>query len=318
MEIITSTSFINHLSAQRMTMTNFHSDSPRRLVSAKAPKSSVLTWRVCVFASIPIILFVVNVLIPENPNLVSLLQSRSTFLPKLNNQTTSNQPEEGLTVITLTYGGTGDARYIAHNCAMLQQTRHRFIIHTDHPDQSFCNVCECERFIPFDCKCPDGKCQWKNPCQKLYFYIWALRKYKEFVLLDSDLMILKKNFLDRLQPRTKMHDFLATYGHAGITATNYKRNFNSGLIFIRYLPELDYDWMKRTMYETKAGFDQGILSGFVHNFYDNWDSLSWKWHCRGLIRFKQDLPLSDCYTFHDRTESKEIISKYNITLKSID
>lgn len=300
-------------------MNSYQTDSPRRFLTPKLPKSSVLTWRVFLLVSVSLILFFFNVMIPKNPNLVSLLQNRASFLHRLKNQTINNQVEEGLTVLTLSYGSTSDSKYIAHNCAMIKPTRHKFIIYTDKPDQSFCKICDCERFVEFDCKCPGkGKCERRNPCQKLYFYIWALRKYKEFVLLDSDLMVLKKNFLDRLQPRTKMHDFLATYGHAGITATNYKRNFNSGLIFIRYLPELDYDWMKRKMYEVKAGFDQGILSGFVHTFYENWDTLSWKWHCRGLLRFNQDLPLKDCYTFHDRAEVKQVMSQFNLKLKSLE
>lgn len=217
-----------------------------------------------------------------------------------------------LNVITLMYDQSTEHKNIEHNCAMISRTSHKFIVYTDDMDQPYCDVCECKRFVKKHCPCPSDEdgCDMKNPCEKLFFFIEMLGKYRELVLLDNDLLILKDYFLDRLQARSKAHDFLATYGHSGImNATIYRRNFNSGLVFIRWLPGLNYTDMKDVMYRCKSRNDQGIISEFVQEYYDNWDTLSWKWHCRGLKALKQDLPVRECYTIHDRNEVEEVLQK---------
>lgn len=201
-------------------------------------------------------------------------------------------------------------RNIDHNCAMISRTEHKFIIYTDDMAQPYCRVCRCKHFIKKNCPCPSDRegCGVKNPCEKLIFFIDILEEYRELVLLDNDLLVLKPYFLDRLQARSKAHDFLATYGHTGImNATDYLRNFNSGLVFIRRLPGLNYTVMKDIMYRSRSRNDQGIISGFVQDHYGNWDTLSWKWHCRGLKALKQNIPAHDCYTVHDRREMEDIL-----------
>lgn len=224
-----------------------------------------------------------------------------------------------LIVVTLIYGQSSEHVKIAHNCRLISRTRHRFIIYTDDMSQRYCDVCECRRFVKKMCKCPDKKtgCRVKNPCEKLFFLIDRIREFHEFVFLDNDLIILKKYFLDRLQARSQAHDFLATYGHAGIDSSRYLRNFNSGLFFIRHLPNLDYDKMKRMMYDQSTEKDQGIVSNFVQKNYENWDVLSWKWHCRMLSLMNQDIPHSACYTLHDRREYVDILKNLNMTLLKI-
>lgn len=138
------------------------------------------------------------------------------------------------------------------------------------------------------------------------------------LLLDSDLVILKDSFLEHLAPRTAMHDFLATYGHrTQLKDYSYSRSFNSGLVFIRWLPDLDYDIMKKNLYQGKAGQDQYIISMFVQKYYKNWDTLSWKWHCRGLKALRQTIPPKVCYTLHDRAERDGILASLNMTRSTI-
>lgn len=200
---------------------------------------------------------------------------------------------------------------------MIGPTKHRFIVYTDNMSVPYCSHCHCEHFVKRNCPCPeegDNPCSLKNPCEKLFFVIDMLAKFKEIVLLDADLLILKKEFLDHLQIHSAAHDFLATYGHAGINEPRkYYRNFNSGLVFMRWLGELDYNIMKQDLYRSKKAQDQGILSGFVQTYYKNWDVLSWKWHCRALKRRDIDIPPSECYTLHDRTEGDEVLEGLNRT-----
>lgn len=241
-------------------------------------------------------------------------EARNTIL-----KSTRLSPLPGLTVVTLIYDQTEEHEYIEHNCVMISSTRHRFIVYTDNMSVPYCSLCHCEHFVKRNCPCPeegdtDNPCAKKNPCEKLFFVIDVLKKFKEVVLLDADLLILKKEFLDHLQDRSRAHDFLATYGHAGINEPRkYYRNFNSGLVFMRWLAELDYNILKQDLYKAGKWQDQGILSLFVQKYYRNWDILSWKWHCRALKRRDIDTPPSECYTLHDRTEGDEVLEKLNKT-----
>lgn len=126
--------------------------------------------------------------------------------------------------------------------------------------------------------------------------IRAIEEFQEFVFLDSDLLILKDFFLDHLSKRAMAHDFLASYAHKFVDSFSYTKQFNSGLVFIRRLPGLDYHKLEDLLYERKTQREQGIISNFVQSNYRNWDVLSWKWHCRMLQRLSQDIPLADCYT----------------------
>lgn len=225
-----------------------------------------------------------------------------------------------LTVVTLSYGHAWEDKNIEHNCAMISKSRHRYVIFTDNTSAAYCGVCECKMFVKKDCPCPEGlgRCEKKNPCEKLLFFTEAIKDFREMVLLDDDLLILKDYFLDRLAKRAQAHDFLASYGHAGsVRNGSYLQDFNSGLLFIRWLPRLDYSRMERRLYDTESKRDQSIISWFVHSYYANWDILSWKWHCRLLHRLEQDMPPEVCYTLHDQREMKEILSEMNFTRLSV-
>ena len=93
----------------------------------------------------------------------------------------------------------------------------------------------------------------------------------------------------------------------------YHAHFNSGLMFIRRLEGIDYEGMKKMLYELAPDRDQGIVSLFVQREYQNWDVLSWKWHCRFLGKLKQDVPPEHCYTIHDRSEVLGLLKQLNRT-----
>lgn len=227
------------------------------------------------------------------------------------------QPQS-LTLITLIYKQDSSHRNIAHNCRIISPTRHRFIVFTDDITQPYCHVCQCRLFVKANCPCPDGTCRLKNPCEKLLFLTSSLIHFQEIVLLDNDLLILRPDFLEHLSIRSRAHDFLATYGHGTMNSSySYYRNFNSGLLFMRWKPNLDYTNMKKLMYNSNSTTDQAIISRFVQNNYNNWDVLSWKWHCRSLERMHQDIPLSQCYTVHDRQEVDSILTNLNRTRLTI-
>lgn len=71
------------------------------------------------------------------------------------------------------------------------------------------------------------------------------------------------------------------------------------------------------MYDLKSEKDQSIISWFVQSFYNNWDTLSYKWHCRFLHRENQDIPPGHCYALHDKSEADEILRELNMTRLTI-
>lgn len=229
----------------------------------------------------------------------------------------SSSHAPSLVILTLTYDQAWEHKSIEHNCAVIAPTSHVYIIYTDDLSQAYCTHCQCVLFHKRNCPCPSsdaGVCDIKNPCEKLDFLIRAVEYHREFVFLDNDLLILKPDFLDRLAYRSQAHDFLATYGHAGVHDDYlYGRDFNSGLMFVRWKQGVDYGQMMRDMYEAGSKKDQSIISSFVQRTYDNWDTLSWKWHCRGLKKWDQDIPVEHCYTVHDRQEVEEVLQQLGKT-----
>lgn len=222
-----------------------------------------------------------------------------------------------LNIVTLAFGVAGEdsrSALIIHNCLQLAKTRHHFEVHTDNVSNVFCSHCNCVRFKPRNCACPNPTKPACNHCEKLYFVIAQLKRLNELLFLDSDLIILKSTFLSHLYPRTRVHDALAAHGHLNLNASRYYSGFNSGLLFLRRLPGMDYNDMARLMYNDRKNGDQGIISRFVFQHYKNWDSLSLKWHCRFLNRVGYDIPLSECYTVHDRREGWAILKQLNYSL----
>lgn len=231
-----------------------------------------------------------------------------------------SHPVAALTVTTLIFGPqTEDHVNIAHNCRVISPTQHDFIVYTQNTSLPYCAVCKCIQFVPRKCKCPLRSCGLKHFCEKIYLLVDLIRTYEEFVFIDNDLLILRDDFLPHLATRALAHDFLATYRHAGMNERRHKfmDSFNSGLFFIRRKQGLQYENMIDLMYEGELNNDQPFLSAFVQKHYANWDTLSWRWHCRYLERMKQDIPVEYCYTVHGRTHLDDALRKLNRTRLSI-
>lgn len=223
-----------------------------------------------------------------------------------------------LTVITMAFGSTYDrANILEHNCAMVSSSLHRFIVYTEHTDARFCRKCTCRRLHRARCKCPDPSKPQCNLCEKLRFIISRIAEHSEFLFLDSDLIILKESFLDRLSVRTVAHDALAAYAPVDPNPKKIHATINSGLLFLRRLPGVNYESMWTRMYHLKINDDQLHLSDLIFNNYDNWDSLSVRWHCRFLQREGYDIHPRDCYTIHDRGATDDILKQLNMTLRKL-
>lgn len=202
---------------------------------------------------------------------------------------------------------------------MISATRHKFTIHTDDLSQPYCTVCECILFTPFPCPCPSGPngCKKKNPCQKVEFLIRSIHDHESFLFLDNDLLIMKSQFLDHMQHRSQAHDFLASYAHLNVSTATFYRTMSSGLMYIRRLLNVNYNLIRTLLYKSRQEQDQGVVTRFFQTTYSNWDSLSWKWHCRALKRSNQDVPTESCYTIHDRHEADDLLRVLNRTRLTI-
>lgn len=221
-----------------------------------------------------------------------------------------------LTVTTFIFGVPWDTKNVVHNCRMISATRHRFLIFTDNMSAPYCRLCSCRPFVPINC--PNPKPGTRSHCEKAAHTVRMVREYGEFVHLDSDLIIVKPFFLDRLYWVSRAHDFLANYDQTGYgKAVKYYNHVNGGFFFMRYVRGANYSDMLPRMYRYKTGNDQGILSGFVFDFYKRWDTLSWKWHCRNVLMMQQDTPVSECYSIHDRREQRQLRAMINYTLLTI-
>lgn len=208
-----------------------------------------------------------------------------------------------LNFITLSYNFNPERVMIDHNCALLSNTGHNYTITTDNTNGSFCRVCNCVRFVPTGCECPEPGRYDCTLCEKLAWMIKMIETFESFVFLDSDVIILDERFGDMLSARAQHVDFLAAYGFKRYENWRYLSMFNSGLMFMRRLPEINYTSMMDLMMELKTNNDQNVISNFVLRHYHNWDTLSLKWHCRYLFRPEHDIPLGHCLAFHGRLKS---------------
>lgn len=279
------------------------------------PRPKMKLGKLCASLLFGIVLCSASILLVRSLGIHSIQQLCSQAL---------TPPQPSLNVVTLIYSTPYDHINIAHNCHLISSTSHKFFIHTDDISQPYCKLCTCIPFKLFNCPCPTGKngCIAKNPCQKLQFIRESVTKYQELLLLDSDLIIMKPQFLDRLKIRSEAHDFLATYGHMSVSKQNYsndyRRNFNSGLMFMRRLPHVNYNGLLTLLYaRNNTERDQGIVSSFIHKNYENWDTLSWKWHCRSLKLYNQNIPPAQCYTIHDRGEVRALLKKLGTKRRTI-
>lgn len=211
--------------------------------------------------------------------------------------------------VTLSYNTSRDAAVIDNNCARLHSGGYVFEIHTDDLSQSFCDTCTCVPFKMTDCDCPDPTISMCSHCNKLYFFIDLVRNNSAFVLLDSDLVILKDTFMPNFLSRTESLDFLASYGFVSMSSWTYRTQFNSGLLFIRRLDGLNYSEMLDIKKSINAIGDQIVISAFVHKYYSDFDILSLRWHCRFLERRENSIPIEHCFTFHGHKKQRNIFLK---------
>jgi hypothetical protein len=217
---------------------------------------------------------------------------------------------QSMTYITLTYGpmSEGYSSNIMHNCLMINQAKgnNTFIVFTDQPmNKEYCKHCHCQKFERYNCKCPISNCtDRKNACEKNHFFSDMMLRYPEFILLDHDLVIVKPSFFGALYSRTRHHDFLAARDQGPGMLGRYKKTFNSGLVFIRRLPNVDPMLLRDYLYtKNTLNYDQSTLSTFIFLHYTNWDELSIRWHCRALPAYHRDVPYEDCYTLHPPFEA---------------
>lgn len=312
--------------------------SSRTFASLTIPPKMALRWNACILAPmIIIILFIYTKSANQYTYPTTFWQRASTSSAATSTDQEATNAVRTLTFITLSFGSKGAWRdsLVTHNCLMLNKhnkdntlstsLRTRFIIYTDNTTQTYCSICQCKKFDLVNCPCPPNgrNCDTRRQCEKLFFTTRMIATYPSFVFLDHDLIILKHSFASHLARRSTDFDFLASRTHFKRdryfgNAQNYYQVFNSGLFFIRRLPHLDIDEPKWLMYnETKAdaNTDQVYFSQWVLKRYQNWDELSFKWHCRD---FKdQNIPFEHCYTLHDSGRPELVLSEHNFSLLQI-
>ncbi|KAG7374936.1 hypothetical protein IV203_014031 [Nitzschia inconspicua] len=256
----------------------------------------------------------------------------------------SSRPTKPLPVITLYYnphvnGNKKDRlvikrrltpEYMLHNCLLVQQQQIKsgaeggktapfeYVVVTDDLSLEVCQHCECRKFEPYSCPCPTNDCvNERNVCEKTFLFSDLLVQEEEFIFVDFDLLLLSISVLEELQLRSRTTDFLATRAHASLREKPlYRNDFNSGLVYIRNVPQADPTLLQTYLYDnvTNSFRDQSVLSYFVHHHYKRWDELSFKWHCRGLRepsqlggrsddntktgRIYPDMNIHDCQVFH--------------------
>jgi len=230
---------------------------------------------------------------------------------------------DGITVpvvLTLHFNTRFDSTAILHNCLAAKSINVRMIVHTEYMSAKYCGVCACLKFEEKNCPSPEKGKRRPSLCEKMNWMANAIQKYREFIFLDADLIVMyPREFFRGMASRAIMTDFLATYAH-GLAAhpSKYLNDFNSGMMFIRHIPSANYTDLVPTMYRSHTGNDQGVLARFIHKYYGmRWDTLSWKWHCITIIRLRNDVNPAHCLTIHDRDERKPLLKQLNRTMLTL-
>lgn len=225
----------------------------------------------------------------------------------------------GPVVLTLHYKAPRwDTACVVHNCVQAKLANQRMIVHTMNTSEPYCSVCQCEKYQEINCPPANTTSGSINHCEKLSFLSIHVPKHREVIYLDSDAIVLRKEFFPMLKARSRAHDFLAAYGHDSYRAPRHYGYFNSGVMFMRAIAGADFNQLIPRMYKYETGFDQSIITGWIFDHYRNWDSLSWKWHCRWLQSMNIDTPINQCLTVHDRKEAPIILKQLNYQLLTQD
>ncbi|KAG7374934.1 hypothetical protein IV203_014029 [Nitzschia inconspicua] len=194
----------------------------------------------------------------------------------------------------------------------------QYVVMTDDLSLEVCQHCECRKFTHYSCPCPTDDCvNERNVCEKNFLFSDLLMQENEFIFVDFDVLMLSLSVLEELQLRSQTTDFLATRAHTRFREKPlYRHDFNSGLVYMRKVPEADPMLLRTYLYGnvTNSFRDQSVLSYFVHHHYKRWDELSFKWHCRGLREpsldksgdeeitrmegIYPDMNIHDCQVFH--------------------
>lgn len=222
---------------------------------------------------------------------------------------------EDLSFVTLCFNQTAVKPMVDHNCAFLNKLGYQFHIYTDDLTQSYCSTCSCTPFRLKNCTCPQPGRSDCSLCEKLLFMIDLTNSMSSFVFLDSDLILLKDRFIPALRARTEHFDFLAAYGFGVSQNWRYTSQFNSGLMFLRRLQSVNYSKLVDIMYDMGTNNDQNVISTFIQRYYENWDTLSLRWHCRYLYRKEHNINFTDCMTFHGRNQAlSQVLNASNLQL----
>lgn len=219
------------------------------------------------------------------------------------------------TALTLHFRSPWDRVYVLHNCVQARRASARMLVVTENLDETYCRVCECELFRPIGCLPPNRTAGAVNHCEKLNFMARTVPAHGELIYLDSDVVVMTPTFFSRLAVRSKAANFLATYGHDEYRAPRHYGYFNSGVLFIRAVENANFSELMPRMYKHATGYDQSILTNWVYDYYGTeWDTLSWKWHCRNLGLLRIDTPPDECITIHDRKEAPDILARLKYSL----
>lgn len=217
--------------------------------------------------------------------------------------------------ITFMFNQTAEEVIVDHNCERLTRNGYEFHIFTDNIHQRACATCTCIARTLKPCTCPHPTMAMCDHCHKMHFMVEIMKSMPAFIFIDTDFAILHDVFMPELQSRTQYTDFLAVYAFSPLASWTYNTAFNSGLMFMRRLDNLDYDYLLDIYARMRTNGDQNVISSFVRKFYTRWEPLSLRWHCRFLERPENNIPRDRCLAFHGkRLKRNAFFREQNITL----
>lgn len=158
--------------------------------------------------------------------------------------------------ITFMFNQTAEEVLVDHNCETLTRSGYVFHIFTNNVHQRACSTCTCHLHILTPCECPHPESNGCGYCHKMHFMVNAMQRFSAFIFMDTDFVILKDIFIPELQSRTQYSDFLAIYVFSPVASWRYTTAFNSGLMFMRRLENVDYGSMLDNYQQRNSNGDQ--------------------------------------------------------------